>query len=60
MEKGIGFHWKNSFVDISIRYIWVLIENDGGLDKPLSFSDYNHLTEYQILLQHKTVLGIQI
>lgn len=47
-------------MDISIRYIWVLIENDGGLDKPLSFSDYNHLTEYQILLQHKTVLGTQI
>lgn len=47
-------------MDISIRYIWVLIKNDGGLDKPLSFSDYNHLTEYKILLQHKTVLGIQI
>lgn len=42
MEKGIGFYWKNFFVDISIRYIWVLIKNDGGLDKLLSFSDYNY------------------
>lgn len=42
MEKGIGFYWKNFFVDISIWYIWVLIENDGGLDKLLSFSDYNY------------------
>lgn len=63
MGKGTGFHCKNTFVDIGIGYIQV---NERWLSKiwwwigQTSFNFYPHLSEYQILLQHKTVLGLSI